>query len=428
MILPVMSVWAAKKGIDLLATGDWTHPLWFKELESQLEEDREGIYKVKGTDSPTRFLLSCEMANIYTAGGKGRRIHTLFFAPNLAVVAKINTEITKRGGNLMSDGRPILGFNLEEMCELVWGVDERVIVLPAHIWTPWFSVFGSKSGFDSIEECFGKYSNRIYSVETGLSSDVLMNWKIKDLETRTIISNSDSHSPRKMGREATVLELAQEKYSFKDVCQALKRGASETNKIAYTIEFHPEEGKYHYTGHRACKVVQSPEETARLGTICHVCGRPLTVGVEHRVEELARRGISNSQFSIFNPVEKMNENGVKGYFHPTDKTRPPYVMLVPLQEIIAESIGVGTASKKVDELYEKMISGLGNELKILLKTDLKTIAAVGGEKVAEGVKLVRECKIVVKPGYDGVFGVVKIWGSHSLRSGQAPQVEQETLF
>lgn len=432
MVLPTMSLWAAKKGLDLLATADWTHPLWFKELESQLEEDSEGIYKVnppslkasegQGDDlNKTRFILSTEMANIYTDKGKGRRIHTLFFAPSLAVVAKINTEIKKRGGNLMSDGRPILGFNLEEMCELVWGVDERVMVIPAHAWTPWFSMFGSKSGFDSIEECFGKYAAKIYSVETGLSSDVLMNWKIKDLETRTIISNSDSHSPRKMGREATVLELGQKKYSFADVVQALKMGVSETNKIAYTIEFHPEEGKYHYTGHRVCKVVQSPEETRQKGAICHVCGRPLTVGVEHRVEELAA-------YHDLKPVEKMNENGVKGYFHPTDKTRPPYVMLVPLQEIIAESIGVGTASKKVDELYEKMISGLGNELKILLKTDLKIIAAVGGEKVAEGIKKVRSGDMVVEPGYDGVFGVVKIWASQKETNGDKLISDQTSLF
>ncbi|MDZ7586147.1 MAG: endonuclease Q family protein [Patescibacteria group bacterium] len=423
MVLPTMAEWAEKKGIDLLTTADWTHPLWLKEIESQLEEDGEGIYKLKNSQSKTRYILTTEISNIYTAGGRGRRVHTLFFAPNFSVVHKINEAIVKRGGNLLSDGRPILGLSVEQMCELVWGVDEKVMVVPAHIYTPWFSVFGSKSGFDSLEECFGQYAPRIYSVETGLSSDVLMNWKIKDLDTRTIISNSDSHSPRKMGREATVLELAQAKYSYDDVTQALKRGASEKNKIAYTIEFHPEEGKYHYTGHRACKVVQSPEETRTKGVTCHVCGRPLTVGVEHRVDEL-----SDKERLEMKAGEKTNENGVVGYFHPMDKTRPPYVMLVPLLEIIAESFGVGVGSKKVNELYEAMVENLGQELDILLKVKLEAIEKIGGVKVAEGVKLVRSGEIVVQPGYDGEFGVVKIWGSQDGKNDDKVIAEQPSLF
>jgi len=421
MVLPIMAQWAEKKGIDLLTTADWTHPLWLKEIETQLEEAGEGVYKLRDSASKTRYILTTEIANIYTQGGKGRRIHTLFFAPNFATVHKINEAIVKRGGNLLSDGRPILGLSLEQMCELVWEVDEKVLVVPAHVWTPYFAVFGSKSGFDSIEECFGKYAERIYSVETGLSSDVLMNWKIKDLDSRSIISNSDSHSPRKMGREATVLEFSGDKLSFSDIAGAIKQDKNSRCRISYTIEFHPEEGKYHYTGHRACGVVQSPEETRAKGTTCHVCGRPLTVGVEHRVEQL-------SSYHDLKPIEKINENGVKGYFHPTDKNRPPYVMLVPLAEIIAEAFNTGTASKKVEELYEIMVQNLGSELDILLKVKAEAIEKIGGSKVAEGIRLVRSGKIVVQPGYDGEFGVVKIWPFPNAENQVQLQSEQTSLF
>ncbi|MDP4030728.1 MAG: endonuclease Q family protein, partial [Candidatus Beckwithbacteria bacterium] len=270
MVIPIMAEWGEKKGIDLLATGDWTHPLWFKELEANLEEAGEGIYKLKNSTKKTRFLLSGEISSIYTDGGKGRRVHTLFFAPSLEVVRKINEELVKRGANLLSDGRPIVGLSCQQLCEAVWGIDERVLVIPAHAWTPWFSLYGSKSGFDSIEACFGKYSDKIYAVETGLSSDPVMNWRIPDLDSRAIISSSDAHSPKKMGREATVFsgDLKGE-LTFTDIAGAIgERFLGENKgrlKIAYTIEFYPEEGKYHYTGHRNCKVVQSPEETKKKG-------------------------------------------------------------------------------------------------------------------------------------------------------------------
>lgn len=358
--------------------------------------------------------MGTEIANIYTQDGQSRRIHTLFFAPSFNTVHKINAELVRRGANLMSDGRPILGLSLKQLCELVWGIDEQVVAVPAHIWTPWFSVFGSKSGFNSIEECFGQHADKIQAIETGLSSDVLMNWKIKDLDNLAIISNSDSHSPGKMGREATVLELP-ENYEFSDVAKF---------KVAYTIEFHPEEGKYHYTGHRVCNVVQSPEETRQKGTTCHVCGRPLTVGVEHRVDELA-----DKERLEMKAIEKVNNHGVKGYFHPTEKSRPPYVMLVPLMEILGEALGTGSASKKVEELYEKMITALGPELNILLKVKPEEIVKAAGEKVGEGIKKVRRGEIVIQPGYDGVFGVVKIWPlPATAAAGQALKSEQESLF
>ena len=422
MELETMAEWGEKKGIDLLATADWTHPLWFKEIEGQLEEDGEGIFKLKSGKSKTRFVLSTEISNIYSQGGKGRRVHTVFMAPNLETAEKINNELKRRGGNLLSDGRPILGLSVEEMCEVVWSVDEEVIVVPAHIWTPWFSMFGSKSGFDSVKDCFGKYESRIEAIETGLSSDPAMNWRIEELKERAIVSFSDAHSPKKIGREATVLEVKEKQMSFEALRQGLTKMGGDKAKISYTIEFYPEEGKYHYTGHRKCGVCQSPEETKEKGTGCHVCGRALTVGVMHRVEELAKgRG-------EIKPVKKASQAGVVGYYHPTDKLRPPYVMLVPLQEILAEAMGMGTASQKVQMMYEQLVAKLGGEFGVLLKSSLEEIKGVGGERVAEAVNKVRKGEIVVKPGYDGVFGVVKIWPAEGEAKEGGSASEQQSLF
>lgn len=423
MVIPTMSLWGEKKGIDLMATGDWTHPLWFKELETNLEEAGEGIYKLKGSSKKTRFFLSGEISSIYSDGGRGRRVHTLFFAPSLEVVRKINLALVGRGANLMSDGRPIVGLSCRDLCETVWAVDERVLVVPAHAWTPWFSLYGSKSGFDSIKECFGSYADKIYAIETGLSSDPAMNWRVADLDRRAILSFSDAHSPKKLGREATVFSgKIKDEVTFADVAGAISERYLGTNpgrlKLSYTIEFYPEEGKYHYTGHRACNVVQAPEETRAKGTTCHVCGRPLTVGVEHRVDELSGK--------ILEPVKKTSEAGVSGYYHPADPTRPPYVKLVPLHEILAEALSTGVASKKVDELYEVLIKEFGSEFNVLLKTDTALIAQAAGERTAEGVAKVRKGEIVVKPGYDGVFGVVKIWPVDGDEN--ALQSKQESLF
>lgn len=427
MVIPIMTEWGEKKGIDLMATGDWTHPLWFKELEANLEEAGEGIYKLKNSQKKTRFFLSGEISSIYSDHGKGRRVHTLFFAPTLAVVKKINAELVSRGANLMSDGRPITGLSCQELCEVVWSVDQRVLVVPAHAWTPWFAVYGSKSGFDSIEECFGKYADRIYAVETGLSSNPAMNWQIPDLDRRAIVSFSDAHSPKKLGREATVFSGDfKDEVTFKDISEAISQrylGKNEGRlKISYTIEFYPEEGKYHYTGHRNCNVVQTPEETRKKGIVCPVCGRPLTVGVMHRVEELAQK-----REEII-PLKKTSEAGVTGYYHPQDKTRPPYVMLVPLHEILGEALSVGPASKKVDEMYETLIKEFGSEFNVLLKTSLDSIAKTGGARVSEAVKKVRSGDIYIDPGYDGTFGIVKIWPVAKDLNTLQSNSEQESLF
>jgi uncharacterized protein (TIGR00375 family) len=425
MEIAEMSKKAAEKGIDLLATGDWFHTIWMRQLQVDLEEWNEGIFQSKKNPSGAKFLLSAEISNIYKQAGQQRRVHTLVFAPDFEVAEKINRELLKRGCNLSSDGRPIIGLSLVELSELVFSVSKRCMIIPAHVWTPWFSMYGSKSGFDSIEECFGEYKDRIYAVETGLSSDPAMNWRIGELERRAIISFSDAHSGAKLGREATVFQFKKQetrskkqKFNYNDVYWAIAErflGRNEGNlKISYTIEFYPEEGKYHFTGHRKCGVVQSPEDTKKQGATCHVCGRPLTVGVMHRVEELASKPSTNKQTDKpIEPIQKKSKTGVVGYYHPVDKTRPPYVMLVPLLEVLSEVYNVGVSTNKVANEYKNLIGNLESEFAVLLKIPLEKLRSVGGERLAEAVKKVREGKISICPGYDGVFGEVKIWGGES---------------
>ena len=415
MTLPVISSWAKRKGIDLVATGDWTHPVWFRELKSELIEAGEGVYREKNAsaDDPL-FLLSTEISSIYSQGGKTRRIHTLIFAPNFKAVEKINKELIDRGANLLSDGRPIIGLSARTVAEIALAADERCLVIPAHAWTPWFALYGSKTGFDSIDECFGDLAKHIYAIETGLSSDPAMNWKVEELTKRAIVSFSDAHSPRKLGREATVFEL--NKANYESVRKAIVGGTS--NKIISTIEFYPEEGKYHYTGHRKCKIIYSPKEAKKKGTACPVCGKLLTVGVMSRVESLASLDIETES--------KTDEYGTRWIKDKKGK-RPPYAMLVPLLEILSEALSVGVTSQKVSIAYEQLVHSLGNEFKVLLETKLSDIERIGGSRVAEGVGRVRSGDIVIKPGYDGVFGEVTIWKEGEDIQDEA-QADQETLF
>lgn len=397
MVIPEIAKWARKKGINLVGAPDWTHPLWVKELRRDLKEVGEGVYAYREDLKGPRFLLVTEIASIYSQGGKGRRIHTLFFAPSFSVVEAINQKLSSRQVKLMSDGRPITSLSSVEICELVFSISKDCLVIPAHAWTPWFSLYGSRSGFDSIKECFGQFTDQIYAIETGLSSDPAMNWRIKELDKRSIVSFSDAHSPRKLGREATVLTLENtEKVSYEEIKKAIIN-----EQIAYTIEFYPEEGKYHYTGHRHCGIKQSPEETKKLGTTCPVCGKPLTVGVMHRVEQLASRS------SDFRPAK-----------------RPDYKMLVPLMEILAESLGYGFSSQIVETEYNRLIAEFVSEFNVLLNVDIREITKVSGEKVAEGLRRVREREILIDPGYDGVFGTVKIWQTNKEKEGQ----KQMALF
>lgn len=482
MVLPKMAWWAKRKGINLLGTGDFTHPLWLREIKANLEEAGEGIYGLKDSvngASPTNFsiassqndssisghsttanidqdiavrrhskivgsrplksgpffLLSTEISSIYSQGGKVRRIHNVVLAPSIETVEKINNELIKRGCNLHSDGRPIIGIPAYDLVKIILSIDERALIIPAHAWTPWFSLYGSQSGFDSIDECFGEMDKYIYGVETGLSSDPAMNWRIADLDHRSIISSSDAHSGPKLGREATVFETKEVSYGAvrEAISQIRPTGQIGKNRIAHTLEFYPEEGKYHYTGHRACSIKQTPEETKRLGETCSVCGKHLTVGVMHRVEQLAQH---NTKHLTLNT--KIDEFGVKwiGY-----EDRPPYTMLVPLQEIIAESMRTVPASIKVQNEYEKLTAesarlrqGFGEvkgEFGILLNTPIEEIAKISGEKIAEGIRKVRGGEISVDPGYDGVFGVVKIWSFDSAQDKgdkENEKKEQMSLF
>jgi uncharacterized protein (TIGR00375 family) len=426
MTLPVMHEWGRKKGLDVLATGDWTHPLWFRHIVDTLEEKKEGLYKIKNQKSKIKddkgpfFLLSTEISCIYSQGGKTRRIHNLILAPSLETVKKINKEMVNRGYNLNSDGRPIVGLSSRNLLEMVLTIDKTALLIPCHVWTPWFALYGSMSGFDSLDECFGDYAKFIFGVETGLSSDPEMNWRIKELANRTILSSSDAHSMPKMGREATVFEL--EDLTFKNIRRAiigpsLKPDAGLLpDRIAYTIEFYPEEGKYHYTGHRNCKVIQSPEETKKNGKVCPVCGKDLTVGVMHRVQQLEIHGQEEA--------EKMDEKGIKWIYDPS-AIHPPFVKLVPLLEIIAESLSCPVTSQKAKDKFDYLCAKMGSEMDILLKASIEDIQKEAGERIANGVEKVRQGNIVINPGFDGEYGVVKIWNQEDLKEEEIiPQKSQ----
>ncbi len=436
MNLSNMALWAKKKGLDILSTSDWTHPLWFREIQQELVEDTKGLFKLKTTsqnsklDKEVLFLLSVEISSIYTQNGKVHRIHNLIFSPSFETCEKISQELIKRGCNLASDGRPIIGLSSIALAELVFSIDSQAMIIPCHIWTPWFSLYGSNSGFDSIGECFGEYAKYIYGVETGLSSDPFMNWQIKDLQSRSILSFSDAHSMAKMGREATVfvskngmindkLQIINdnEKITYKDITDAIKQDKNGKLKIGYTIEFYPEEGKYHYTGHRNCNFVQDVNQTKANGTICPVCKRPLTVGVMHRVEELAK----DSKFS--KEISKANPNGVKWIVNSKTK-QPPFVRLVPLNEIIAESLSSTVASLKVKNMFDDLCKEFGCELNVLLKTSIKDIEKYAGPRVAEGVAKVRKGDIVILPGFDGQYGIVKIWDDKKVSDKNQESVSQ----
>jgi len=410
MVIPEIAAWAKRKAIGLMATGDWTHPLWMREIKANLEEAGNGLLKLKnGQPDDPLFLLATEVSCIYSQGGKGRRIHTLIWVPTFDSADKISKEMTHRGCNLMSDGRPIIGLTSIQVAELVLSIEPKALIIPAHAWTPWFSVFGSMSGFNSLSEAFGPYAKNVYAIETGLSSNPSMNWRIKELDSRSIVSFSDAHSGPKIGREATVFEIPDGKLSYDAIGQAItQKGPS---KIAFTIEFYPEEGKYHWSGHRLCNIRWGPKETEKNGTTCPVCGKPLTQGVEQRVSELAGR--SEEDLKLESRMMNYELNGRKAAMKMTSSKafpkRPPFVMLVPLQEIISECIGSPVASPKVQTPYRQLTDALGGEFFVLLAAPHEEIAKIAGERVAVGIEKVRQGDIVIDPGYDGVFGVVKLW-------------------
>lgn len=385
MDLEHLDLWAGKKGISVMGTGDFTHPTWFGELKKKLEPAEPGLYILKKQyrvrlGEPTRFLLSVEISSIYKKNNQTRRVHNIIFSPDLETSEKINKQLSLRG-NIHSDGRPILGLDSKELLKIASNINPDCFLVPAHAWTPWFSIFGSKSGFDTIEECFDELTPHIKIIETGLSSDPAMNWRLSKLDNIALISNSDSHSPRKIGREANVLES---ELSYSGIIGAIT--SNNPSKFLFTVEFFPEEGRYHLDGHSLCNYSSLPEETKKNNLLCPVCGRSTTVGVLHRVADLADR-----------PLNFKKPGAV------------PFKSMIPLEEIIADMFKVGKSSKKVQEFYEKMISALGSEFSILIDLPLESIEKAGGPLLKEAIKRVREGQITVKGGYDGQYGVIKIF-------------------
>jgi len=395
------ALWCEKKGVNVLGTADFTHPKWFAEIKEKLVEAEQGMYSLKsGAHDSMRYMLTTELSQIYRKNDRTRRIHNIVMAPSIESVEKINSWMTDRGFNLKSDGRPILGIDSEELYKNLKDLDEKIIMIPAHAWTPWFSIFGSKSGFDTIEECFGEMSEFIYAIETGLSSDPLMNRSLSALDNVMLISNSDAHSPRNFGREANVFELESDEIYYDEFIRILKE--KDISKFKYTIEFHPEEGKYHADGCANCKFWCLPAETKKLGGRCKVCKKLMTVGVLSRVSDLGDRKIS-----------KIPVNHV------------PFKSIVPLQEVIAESYGVkSTASKKVQVMYEKMIAEIGTEFEILLDRSIADIEQSSGQAVAEAIRRMRAGEMNIRPGYDGIFGDVKIFSE----SDPPPAIRQDRLI
>ncbi len=370
------------KGIDIVATGDFTYPDWFAAARKHLEEiEKTGLYKLAGKDGKIKFILSTELALIYKKGGKARRVHIVVHAPSIEAVEELNKYLDAKY-NIRSDGRPILGLDAEKLVRLCLSINPKFLIYPAHIWTPWFSVFGSKSGFDSLEECFGQETGNIYAFETGLSSDPEMNWRLSALDKLTLLSNSDAHSLPNIGREANVFDLSDVTYD--SVYYAIK---NKDGRLKFTIEFYPEEGMYHFDGHRACGVRFSPEETVKRKGICPVCKKPLTIGVMYRVNELADRPIG------VNP-----------------KGAPNFRKLVELDKIIAEAMDIKSrSSKAVQAEYRNIIKYAGPELEVLLDTPLERIEDITTSDIAEGIRRVREGKLIIEPGFDGQYGTVKIF-------------------
>lgn len=401
MDLENLNKWAKIKGIKVLGTGDFTHPVWFKDLKEKLEAVEPGLFKLRTsnlesrTNNETRFILTTEVSCIYFKKGRQRKIHIILFSPSFEICEKINNALSLYG-NLQADGRPIFGLDVEELVKIVLNISQDCLIVPAHIWTPWFSIFGSRSGFNSIEECFEEYTKDIYAIETGLSSSPDMNWRLSALDKITLISCSDAHSPSHIGREANVFNTDLDYFS---IIETIRK--KDKKKFLYTIEFFPEEGKYHYDGHRNCQMSLHPKETKKYNGICPVCGKSLTIGVLNRVEQLADR-----------PEGFKPENAI------------PFKSLVPLEEIIADALGQGVGTVEVEKEYKNLIEKFGNEFNILLNVSRSDLERATSPEIAEGIIRVREGKIFIEPGYDGVYGKIRIF----QKGEQKTLSKQGTLF
>ena len=380
--------WAQLKGITVIGTGDFTHPGWLKELNEKLRPAGHGLFMLKNefctNDIPEScrddvyFILSAEISCIYRKNGRTRKIHAIVLAPDFASAARLNLVLSKIG-NLNADGRPILGLDAKELLKIVLEASPDFMLIPAHAWTPHFSLFGSESGFDTMEECFDELTPHIHAIETGLSSDPAMNWRLSALDRVTLISNSDAHSAAKIGREANIFDTD---ISYPAMMEAIRTRRG----FLGTIEFFPEEGKYHFDGHRTCCVSLSPKETIRHNYLCPVCGKRLTVGVMHRVEKIADRNYG------FKPG-----------------AAPGYHSIIPLPEIIGEALKVGPGSKKVNTAYLNLIKKLGNEFKILMDAPLNEIETASSSIIAEAISRMRSGNVHIAPGYDGEYGKIRIF-------------------
>ncbi len=403
-----LNLWSQLKGITVVATGDFTHPKWFSELSERLEPAEDGLFRLKedyaaetapmvpaSCRGPVRFILSVEISSIYKKDGKTRKVHNVILAPSLEVAEKISERLG-RIGNIASDGRPILGLDSKTLLEIVLETSEHAVLIPAHIWTPWFSVLGSKSGFDCLEECFEDLTPQIFAVETGLSSDPAMNWRVSSLDRFTLVSNSDAHSPPNLGREANLFDTDLSYYAIRD---ALRTG--DPRCFLGTLEYFAEEGKYHFDGHRKCGARLSPVETQKNKGLCPVCGRPVTVGVMYRVEELADR-----------------KAGVR------PKRAHPYKSLLPLTDVLSEVLQVGPKSKKVNRAYRVLVEQVGSEFEILRNAPLDILDRYGPVLFAEAIKRMRHKQVQIAPGYDGEFGTICLF-SDEERQGL---IGQKTLF
>lgn len=400
--------WGQLKGLNVIGTGDFTHPAWFSEITKKLEPAEEGLFKLKdeytkkiarelpaSCKSDLRFMLTVEISNIYKRLDKVRKVHNCVFAPSFKAAEKIINRLDKIG-NIKSDGRPILGLDSRDLLEIVLESDPLSYLIPAHIWTPWFSALGSKGGFDKMTDCFGDLSKHIFAVETGLSSDPLMNWRLSQLDPYVLVSNGDAHSPSKLGREATIFDT---ELSYPAIYKALSD--KKDKGLIGTVEFFPEEGKYHYDGHRDCKQRLHPTQTQEHQGLCPACKKPVTVGVMARVEELAD--------------------------HPEGRKSPrsrPYFSLVQLATVIADSKGMGSASQAVQSVYREMLNTLGSEFHILLDAPIDKIKRSAGPLIAEGIKRMREGKVQVAAGYDGEYGTINIFSDEEREAHE----DQLTFF
>ncbi len=421
LTLENIDLWCRIKGVGLVNCADFTHPKWFEEIKQKLEPEGNGLYRLRQNlrlKDPrfkekelalVHFIIGTEVACIYSHAGSTRRVHHCIYSPSIETANKINKKLIERGAKLKADGRPILGMSSQDLLRLILEADERNVLIPAHVWTPWFAIFGSKSGYNSVKECFGDLTKHIFALETGLSSDPLMNWRLSQNNKYALVSHSDAHSLPNIGREVDIFEG--EELSYDNIMQAIKFGSPEARsqgrdknlflKLAGTIEFFPEEGRYHFDGHRDCKICLNPTETARHKGLCPVCGRELTIGVLYRVEELADKS-----------------EGAK------PEGAPYFISLIELDKVIAQAQGVkGRQTKAVEVEYWSLVSAGGGELQTLLDVPESKLIKITNGGVVEAISKLRRGEVIIKSGYDGVYGVISIFSA-----GEQVKQSQATLF